>query len=68
MKKLIGILGLSTVLLGACAHDRYARRECGDCHRRCDDEERVCRDRNEPDCRGRRHSCDLSCRESDLCR
>jgi hypothetical protein len=71
MKKLIAVLGLSMVLvtvLGGCAHDRYARRECNDCHRRCDDEERICRDHREPDCGGRRRSCELTCRDSDWCR
>jgi hypothetical protein len=68
MRTLIAILGFSTILLGACAHDRYARRECRDCHDRCAGEERACVERREADCGGRRRACENSCNANDWCR
>jgi hypothetical protein len=68
MKAIFAALGLTTVLLGACAHEGYARRECGDCHRRCEDEERACGERHERDCGERRRGCEDSCKGSDMCR
>ena len=68
MKALFALLGLSTVLLGACAHERYARRECEDCHHRCKEDERICSERGERDCGGRHRACVDGCRANEWCR